>query len=93
MLDSPWPTNSWLASMCWPERTASAREIDMASVSAKTVTATAVGANALQTSGSKLGCDSGGKLEGSAPTVGTPAPYRALRNTETTLPARIATIM
>jgi hypothetical protein len=64
MLDSPWPMNSWLASMRCSERTAMAREIDTASVSASMVITSAGPRVWRRVSSEKSGIDSGGSCAG-----------------------------
>ncbi len=54
--------------------------------------ASAVGISMLQRAGSKLGMESGGKCEGSEPTVAT-SPPAALNAMPARLPATMATIM
>ena len=72
---------------------ASARAIDTTSLSAEIATASAVGMSMLQVCGSKLGADSGGKLDGSAPTVVTEPGLQRLRTAATKPPVTIARIM
>ena len=71
MLERPCPMNSWLESMCWPVRKASARAMDMASVSANSVMAKVTEESERHISRLKLGAESGGRLDGNAPTVRT----------------------
>ncbi len=52
--------NSWLPSMRWPERSATARALEIASVSPISVSASAIGASSRQVPGEKSGSDSGG---------------------------------
>ena len=61
--------NSWLASICWPVRKASAREMDMASVSANSVMTTVTEAKLPPDVEAETRADSGGRLEGKPPTV------------------------
>jgi len=82
-----------LPSTCWPERAASARAIDTASVSASSVTATTPEATARMLSPSSAGADSGGRLAGSAPTVDSCRPCQALKAAAAAEPPSIATIM
>ena len=73
MLDRPWPMNSWLPSMRWPDLTPTARAIDTASVSPSTVSASAAGTSVRQIVGSNDGQRQRRQPAGSAPTVGTGA--------------------
>ena len=62
--------------MRWPERIASERPMLIASVNARMVVASAVGATALMVSSDRSGKESGGSCAGNAPTVLMPVTSR-----------------
>ena len=63
--------NSWLPSMRSPDRAATARALDTASVRPMSVKASAAGASMRQVPAEKSGNDRSGIAEGIAPIVGT----------------------
>ena len=69
MLESPWPMNSWLPSMRCSDRTAIARAIETASVSASMVITSAGPKVFFSAANEKSGSWKGGSPAGSAPTV------------------------
>ena len=93
MLDRPWPMNSWLPSRSWPLRTAMARAIETASVRASRVTATAPLNRSRRLSIDRVGIDSGGSTEGSAPTVLMVLTPTCCRMMPSTLPPSMAMII
>ena len=71
-LPSPWPMNSWLASIRWPDLSAIARAIEIACESETSVSAIAEPARCAKVSISNRGCESGGSSRGSGPIVWRP---------------------
>ncbi len=63
--------NSWLPSMRCPDRSATARALEIASDSPITVNASAIGASVCHVRSVISGIDSGGTADGNAPIVGT----------------------
>lgn len=66
--------NSWLLSMRWPDFSATARAIAMASVNDNIVSASAIAPSSRSVRTDSSGSDSGGRLRGIASTVAMPMP-------------------
>ncbi len=79
--------------MRWPDLSATARALAIASARPISVSANASGARSRQTDGVKSGIDSGGIADGSAPTVATFATPKRANANATTAPTTMAVSM
>ena len=73
MFDRPWPRNSRLASMCWPERSATALAMEIDWPRATMVSAKAMPTRSGSTGSSTAGSRKCGQIGGMAPTTATRA--------------------